>query len=95
MTIQVSEDKKQDTVDRETYQRLTTGTKFQRSLNCVIEMDRIMTEMDQEIAKHAGLKGLAKKAFLKKAKKNRAKYLKSNFPKIENFDNSAVGIFYD
>lgn len=93
MTIEFNHETHEVTVDQETVNRLTKGTPFQRSMNLVAMLDEVLSEMDAEFAKSAGLNPEQRRAMAERMRKSRAEYLRNNPPPMPDFDPAAIDVY--
>ena len=93
--IEINPETGDASIDRDTIDRLTQGTPFQRSMNMVAMIDELLSEFDADFAKAAGLNRNQRRAYKKAMKKSRAAGLRANIPPMANFDPSAIDVFYD
>lgn len=93
--IKISKDQKNATIDRNTYNRLTQGTRFQRSMNLLAELDKVYSEMDKYLLKATNLSEQEVQDNLKIRRKDRAEFFRKNPPPMAGgFDMSAIDAYF-
>jgi len=89
--IEVDMENKKIAVDHETYKRMTQGTAFQRSINCLALMFKEMDDFDDFLFKTKNVPKKMQKKIIKKMRAERVAYFRSNPP--PGIDMEALDMF--
>jgi hypothetical protein len=93
MTITVDPETLTISVDSDTVRRLTQGTDFQRGLNCLAMIDKILSENDLDMLATLNIPKKQHKRVLKEMARERRKILKKAAP--PGIDADALKVFCD